>query len=154
MRALVIAGAVTIVVAAVISQARSAGAQPGQVLEGSWMTDVTNLETGARQITLYTFMSDGTLISSNKDHPVRGPAHGAWVRTGDREFAVTFVRLRFDTDGNFIGTQKLRAQFTLHATLDEFTSQSQNEFFGVDGNFETSNMTTGLARRIKVEPLP
>lgn len=153
MRALVLVGAATLVVAGIVSQTRLAGAQPGQILEGSWISDVTNLETGARQITLWTFISDGTLISSNRDHPIRGPAHGAWVRTGDREFAVTFIRIRFDTDGNFIGTQKLRAQITLNEALDEFTSRTQNEFFDVDGNFETLNRTVGQAKRIRVEPL-
>lgn len=140
--------------AAVLLQTHLASAQPGQMLEGSWISDVTNVETGARQITFYTFISDGSLLSSNRDHPTRGPGHGAWVRTGDREFATTFVRLRFGTEGNFIGTQKARAQITLNEALDEFTSRTQSDFFDVAGSFESSNRTTGSAKRIKVEPLP
>jgi hypothetical protein len=143
-----------LVLLGVATHARLAIAQPGQMLEGSWIADVTNQATGTRQITLYTFMSDGTLISSNRDHPTRGPGHGAWVRTGDREFAITFVRIRFEADGSFIGTQKLRGQVTLSEELNAFTSRSMNEFYDVDGNLTDTNQTTTRATRIRVEPLP
>lgn len=143
-----------LVLLGVAAHTRLAVAQPGQMLEGSWIADVTNQATGARQITLYTFMSDGTLISSNRDHPTRGPGHGAWIRTGDREFAITFVRIRFDADGSFIGTQKLRGQVTLSEELDAFTSRSMNEFYDIDGNLTDTNQTTTRATRIRVEPLP
>jgi len=143
-----------LVLLVIAAHTRLAVAQPGQMLEGSWIADVTNQATGARQITLYTFMSNGTLISSNRDHPTRGPGHGAWIRTGDREFAIIFVRIRFDADGSFIGTQKLRGQVTLSEELDAFTSRSMNEFYDVDGNLVDTNQTTTRATRIKVEPLP
>ena len=144
----------TVCLAVLFTRPGGAAAQPGQILEGSWLDDVTNAETGARQITFYTFTSDGGLISSNRDHPTRGPAHGAWIRTGDRQFAITFVRLRFATDGTFIGMQKLRGTITLNESLDEFDSVARNEFYDVDGTFMNANSTSSHAKRIKVEPLP
>ena len=132
----------------------AAGAQAGRSLEGSWITDVTVAETGERVVGLFTYTGDGGMVSTNTTHPRWGPAHGAWVRTGEREFAITFQRLRFESDGTFIGTHKVRGRLTLNDALDEYSSQSLSEQFDRDGNLVSSGPTTGQAKRIKVEPMP
>ena len=133
----------------------AAGAQAGRSLEGSWITDVTVAETGERVVGLFTYTGDGGMVSTNTTHPRWGPAHGAWVRTGDREFAITFQRLRFDSDGTFVGTHKVRGTITLNEAADEYTlAPSLSELFDVEGNLVSSRPQTGEAKRIKVEPMP
>lgn len=147
--------AVAILLAAIVVQSRAASAQLVPILEGSWVSDVRPEDPAQpRNITFWTFTGDGSLISSNRDHPTRGPAHGTWIRTGDHEFAVTFLRLIFDDQGTFAGTQKLRGQITVNQNTDEFTSRSMSEIFDAQGNLLRTGATIGTAQRIKVEPLP
>ena len=65
----------------------------GQHLEGAWIDATQNL--------LVTFSTDGSVFSSSPTGAV-GPqgaqlltaGHGSWIRTGDREFAVTTLNFK------------------------------------------------------------
>jgi hypothetical protein len=74
-----------------------AGAPEGHELVGTWIQEV--ILPDRRIVNYTTFFSDGTLVGTNSDHLTRSPFHGVWVRTGDRQFAVTQFRLVFDTLG-------------------------------------------------------
>lgn len=141
--------------AGIAGRSPAAAAQGGRSLEGSWIIDVTVADTGERVVGLFTYTSDGGMVSTNTTHPRWGPAHGAWARTGDREFAIMFQRLRFDGEGTFVGTHKVRGTITLNEALDEYTlAPSLSELFDVEGNLVSSRPQTGQAKRMKVEPMP
>jgi hypothetical protein len=114
---LLTAGLLAILVPVVGTRASLAGASAqGQVMEGSWMI-TTTWPDGRQTSGLSTYNPDGSYVITTSN-PQGKTGHGAWVRTGNREFATMWVGLRFDQAGTVIGTQKSRSQLTLNDTLD------------------------------------
>jgi hypothetical protein len=111
----------------------------GQQLNGTWTTTVTltdappNVESSFRA--LDTFLpGGGLLVSSSVGNPaLRSLAHGEWVRTGNREFASTFVWFRFDATGAFLGTQQVRRTINLAQNLHSFQSTDVIEVIAPTG---------------------
>jgi len=150
-------------------------AQPGQRTSqgpvGSWVAIVTIAGSGAPPPfqALRTYADGGGYIetSSNSFTPQApdGPAHGAWVSTGAtvteadppgdraRTFAVTFLAQRFDSNGNLIGSIKVRESATLDKTGDAYTGSGKFEIRDLQGNPLASGVSTVQATRIRVEPL-
>jgi hypothetical protein len=133
----------------------AAASQAGQSLEGSWISTVSILGLQALRITTYN--SNGTLVTTAPSNApplessIGGTGHGSWVRTGDRQFATTWIGLRFDANGNFVGTAKLRGRIQVNEQGDESTGQTQSESFDRDGNLVATATSTGQAKRIVVE---
>jgi hypothetical protein len=125
----------------------------GQQLEGSWIVGAAGNPPGGPN-SLFTFTADGSLVGSTIAHPTQSPFYGAWVRTGDREFAFTHWRFRADASGTHLGSQKVRAQLTLNETATEFTGQGVTEIYDVDGNLVSTIPFANQGQRITVEPVP
>jgi hypothetical protein len=124
----------------------------GQGLEGSWML-ATTFADGRQTRGLATYDSNGSYVFSTSNFFLSN-GHGAWVRTGDRQFATTWVALRFDQTGAVIGTQRVRGQLTLGDTADSFSTRGQVELLDREGNIVGSDSNTSQGTRIRVEPLP
>ncbi len=111
----------------------------GQQLNGTWTTTVqlSDAPPGAPSAftALDTFLpGGGLLVSSSAANPaLRGLAHGAWVRTGNRQFASTFVWFRFDPTGQYIGTQRVRRTIQLAKSLKSFQSTDVIEVISPTG---------------------
>jgi hypothetical protein len=124
----------------------------GQHLEGAWIDATQNL--------LVTFTTSGGVISQSPATGV-GPqgvqlltgGHGSWIRTGDREFAVTTINFRGDTTGAFTGYAKPRWSVKLNDTLDELTGTYKTDIFDAAGNVVRSLTGQIQMKRIAVEPL-
>lgn len=129
----------------------NAASPPGQVLNGSWMSTVDR-EPLPPLVTLLTITSDGSMVQTNTSHPTEGPAHGAWIRTGERQFAIVLWRLIFDENGSFVRTQKISGTRNLNEALDELVGDSLVEEFDLQGNLVLTYTTLSSATRIKVEP--
>lgn len=140
-------------------------AEAGQRLEGSWQFAVAPPGGPAPQPRfLVSFTADGLAI---RTAPLRLPAppalgvstlligttHGEWLRTGDRQFAVTVVGIAFDEMGNFLATQRIRATITLGDTLDSFTAVSNAQYITPDGTVIDGGTVPVVGTRIAVEPL-
>jgi len=125
--------------------------QDGLTLDGSWLL-TTLLPTGARGAGLLTCTPDGGFVRSGDGHPLESPGHGAWERTGDREFNITYVALRFDADRNFIGSRKTNVRLTLDETLEAFTGQSSSTVYDREGNITGTGGVPLEGTRIRVEP--
>ena len=68
---------------------------------------------------LDTFGAGGGFVSSNNGPGAGGPAgQGNWVRTGDRQFALTQLRLGFDADNNFAGCLPIMGH-VMHLLINE-----------------------------------
>jgi hypothetical protein len=82
-------------------------------LSGTWTTAVTltDAPTGvpAQFDALDSFVRGGDLlVSSSVPNPdQRGLAHGTWRKTGTRTYVSSFVWFRFDSSGQFAGTQRV-----------------------------------------------
>ena len=131
-----------IVSAVTASGAFSAGVKTspvGQQLNGTWTTTVTltdappNVESSFRA--LDTFLpGGGLLVSSSAANPaLRSLAHGEWIRTGNRQFASTFVWFRFDATGSFVGTQRVTRTINLAQNLHSFQSTDTIEVIAPTG---------------------
>ena len=154
--AFVITSTVAILVTVTSTRSQHRSISPtGQHLEGSWMGTATINVPGQSPITqpfLTTYHPDGTMLLVLST-PLQSVATGEWVRTGDRQFAVTHVRFTFDENRRLTGTLKVRATLQLHESLDAYSGQSKTDTLDTNGNVVRSVEATLQAKRIGVEPL-
>jgi hypothetical protein len=103
---------------------------------------------------------DGGVVS-NACTANESPGYGQWVRTGNHEFAVTFVGLEYGVDEDTgavlgtstIGTYKVRANLNLGNYAQEFSGPFKTEIFDLNGNLQFTVDGTVTGKRIVVEPL-
>jgi hypothetical protein len=122
-----------------------------QGLEGTWVLGTPGV--GAPQRIHATFTGDGSAVVTTSLFPRQSPAQGVWERTGDREFAATFVHLRHDDGGRWIGLTKVRQAIRLSETLDEYHATTIAEDLDLDGNVVATRTPMITFRRMRVEPL-
>ena len=149
--ALAIAGVVVVLVTVILAQSSGSSIRiTGQHMEGTWVVTLTGSPTRILQ----TFHADGTMVVVTSNF-LQSVAVGEWVRTGDRQFDVTYIRHRWDTGGNLLGSLKTRTRLTLNETLDEWSGSVKADNFDLDGNFVSSlgGVGTLQAKRIGIEPL-
>jgi hypothetical protein len=140
-----------LLVTSVATHAQPAQSQP-QTLEGAWNITITT-----QGITLCTapaiFSREGTIIADPCFGSL-GVGYGGWVRTGNREFAGTFVGSVYDSaTGQIIGSYKVKSLGTLQPDGRAFTGVFKTETFDVNGNLLNTATGTVLGKRIAVEPL-
>jgi hypothetical protein len=130
----------------------------GQQLEGAWVIDLLGDPPAASARTSGLFGRDGTIFIQNTvpDFPgvrtIQGV--GEWVRTGDREFALTWVYIVVSTvDGSYFGTFKDRAKVSYSADGSQLTGQFTFEVTLADGSKPFSGTGKVQATRVRVEPL-
>ena len=136
------------------------GGNPNALL-GTWIVQVsidpTTVPLGSLLsfTALETYDSGGGFVASNNGPGAGGPAgHGNWVRTGDRQFALTQLRLGFDADNNFTGFNKIRSILTLNKKGDEFTENSQADIILPNGTVLPFHpVATVHGTRLAIEPL-
>ena len=104
-------------------------------LAGSWLITV-GAAPGPVFTALETFTDSGGSVETNNG-PGSGPlapAIGAWVRTGQRTFLATIWRQRFDQNGVFEGSTKVRRLITISETGLEFSGRDNVDLFDSAGN--------------------
>ena len=150
----IIIGAVAILGTVMVAQF-GARAVPGdgQHLEGTWVVSATVTGDPTVIRALITFSRNGEVIETPSTSVGISTGHGAWARTGNREFAITVVYLRRDEADLFNGTSKVRSVFKIDETLDAGAARFETEVFDVDGNLLETFNGTAKAKRIQVEPL-
>src|SRR6266508_1842861 len=102
----------------------SPGGSAAPELEGSWEVTV-NPDGGEPIVDLATFTSGGGIINSDPD-PNLSTGHGTWVRTGGREFGVTFIHF-LSSGGVALGRLKVRAIVQLDQQTDTFSGPFQTD---------------------------
>ena len=125
---------------------------------GSWIFTVTSTSGSPFPPfkALATFDQGGTLVETEQgdeapeqENILASPGHGAWTRTGSDDFAYNFLKLLYDTSGNFAGLVK-----------NHGTSQVEGDTLTGSGTFVATDPTgkvieTGTyashATRIQVE---
>ena len=133
---------------------QSSTAEPGGTtspeLEGSWRVMVTPIGAPIPPfLTFSTFGRGGTFLESTQ--PGQGPGHGAWQRTGARDFGVTFEKIVFGAGGTVAGTLKVREAIRLSASGDSYAGDGTAEVFDPSGQLVASFCAKTQARRITVE---
>ena len=126
-------------------------------IEGAWRTTVTirNCQTGAPITTfpgLQTFNEGGTLaeIATGGPPSSRTPGHGVWSREhGAQNYSFVFMFDRFNADGTYAGSQKVRGAVVLEASGDELTVVATTEIFNPAGQLIATGCSTATATRIE-----
>lgn len=126
-------------------------------IEGAWRTTVTirNCQTGAPITTfqgLQTFNKGGTLAETATGGPPssRTPGHGVWSREhGSQNYSFIFMYDRFNADGTYAGSQKVRGAVVLEASDDELTVVASTEIFNPAGQLIATGCSTATATRIE-----
>jgi hypothetical protein len=127
-----------------------------QRLTGSWDAEVAQ-DGFPPTRRLFTFTSDGAAVGTAvlQATPVGvqlfGAPHGAWIRTGDRQFIASFVALRQAINGDPAGSFKLRVTLTLNESGTEWDGEFLIEFFLPDGTPILAGQGTLHATRIPAE---
>jgi hypothetical protein len=78
-----------------------------------------------------------------------GPAYGQWVRTGDREFQLTFYAAMWNMEGVIGGFHRIQSTITLSESGDEYTAHTQADFF--DANWKTLLTNTGEVKGTRLK---
>jgi hypothetical protein len=104
---------------------------------------------------LDTFDAGGGFLASNNGPGSGDPAgQGNWVRIGERQFALTQLRLGFDADNHFTEINKIRSRLTLNKSRDEFTVSSQVDIILPNGTVLPFHpAATSHGTRVAIEPL-
>ena len=133
------------------------GEKQERSIEGAWRTTVTirNCQSGAPITTfqgLQTFNQGGTLAETATGGPPssRTPGHGVWSREpGAQNYSFVFMYDRFNADGTYAGSQKVRAAATVGASGDELTVVATTEIFNPAGQLIATGCSTATATRIE-----
>jgi hypothetical protein len=152
-----------------VSLAAAQDAQPQQssatsmaherTIQGVWRTTVTprNCQTGGAIATLpglFTFNQGGTMaeygIGPGASPALRSPGHGVWQREhGWQDYSFAFTYYRYDANGVFLGSQKIRATLELGAGGDAFASRSAIEFLDANGAVVGTGCATAVGTRFE-----
>jgi len=130
----------------------------GRTLAGTWVVNVSQPGFPPAQ-RHFTFNSDGGLVT-NDDLQV-GPnfvehftiAQGNWIRTGNRSVAATTVGQRFNLEGSFVGTFKVRMNLELNPLANEWSGTARVDIALPSGQVIFTSDAGFEATRLAVEPL-
>jgi hypothetical protein len=127
-------------------------------ITGSWQVNST--PDGAPPFRgLITFSEGGGMIASAQgDNLINAgslatPGHGAWSRTGNREFLFTFVQILYNADGEHDGMIRIRHTATMNKSGNAWTGQLTLEVFDPGDNLVFTGTGSGTATRIVPLPL-
>jgi hypothetical protein len=132
------------------SDQRGSSKAPG--VTGSWALEIKPSPGGGLPPELkglITFDEGGGCVETIILPPVT-PAHGAWLRTGRREFTFTVVHHLVDPAGNFVGTVKATSRATFVGE-DQFQAVFDGTLFDPAGNVVAPISGTERGTRILAE---
>ena len=159
--ALIPTAAILFLAAMPLAQSGEANMESSEArLQGSWLVTVTlGIPDGPPPFeVLQTYTSGGEVIGSQSCDPVWlwTPWHGAWTKTGRREFVLTAIAFCYDSTVEPAALYKiiLRETVVIGPDGDTYNSTSSvQEWFGPDGYHEApvdrGDTTHGV--RIKAE---
>jgi hypothetical protein len=99
------------------------------------------------------FTSDGGVVAPAVN-PLVSTGVGEWIRTGNREFAIEFVALRYASPtGPVAGSSKTKVALQLNENGDELHGRFKTENFDLSGNLISTVTGTVDGKRIQIEPL-
>jgi hypothetical protein len=131
---------------------------------GVWVNKIVAKDAPITLIAISLYSPDGSFVNhgiekipSMPEIPVvgtvMGPGIGQWVRTGDKEYHMTFYAV-LSKDGVATGFYHAEATFILSDSGDEYTGESKSEF--LDLNWKAVGGREGkiTAKRLKTPEKP
>ena len=139
----------------VFGQENKTNGQQSSALVGVWRNTITlrNCQTGNQIATfqgLLTFHEGGTMSEFGGINPVlRSPGHGVWQASNPFHPTFAFTHLRFNADGTFAGTQRIRSTVSLGLDGNAFQSTATAEVLDVNDMVVGMVCVTTTARRFE-----
>ena len=128
---------------------------PDRTIVGVWRNTITlrNCQTGNQIATfqgLLTFHEGGTMSEFGGINPVlRSPGHGVWQASNPFHPTFAFTFLRFNADGTFAGTQRVRSTVSLGLDGNAFQSTGMAEVLDVNDNVVGMSCAATMATRFQ-----
>jgi len=151
--AILIAGAVTLIAVTGARTNAKTARDDGQHLEGSWLVAATVTDDPTLIRALLTCTPNGEVVETPSVPLAVSTGHGGWIRTGNREFAITVMYLHRNEQGELVGTSRVRSVFKVNEALTQGGGRFQTEVFDLEGKMTGSFQGTAQATRIEVAPL-
>jgi hypothetical protein len=139
----------------VFGQENKTNGQQSSALVGVWRNTITlrNCQTGNQIATfqgLLTFHEGGTMSEFGGLNPVlRSPGHGVWQASNPFHPTFAFTFLRFNADGTFAGTQRVRSTVSLGLDGNAFQSTGMAEVLDVNDNVVGMSCAATMATRFQ-----
>ena len=139
----------------VFGQENKTNGQQSSALVGVWRNTITlrNCQTGNQIATfqgLLTFHEGGTMSEFGGINPVlRSPGHGVWQASNPFHPTFAFTFLRFNADGTYAGTQRVRSTVSLGLDGNAFQSTGMAEVLDVNDNVVGVSCAATMATRFQ-----
>jgi hypothetical protein len=134
-----------------------------QAVVGSWYITVTSDTFPVPFRAMVTFCEGGGVVGSAQGDvllqappgvpPVATAAHGAWLRTSNREFLFTFRQIFYNADGSYAGGAKIRNAGTLDAFANSMSGQLVVQYYDAGDQVVFTGTGSFTASRIAAETL-
>lgn len=134
-----------------------------QAIVGSWYMTVTSDTSPIPFRAMVTFCEGGGVVASAQGDillqappgvpPVATAAHGAWLRTSNREFLFTFRQIFYNADGSYAGGAKIRNAGLLNAFANNMSGQLIVQYYDSDDQVVFTGTGSFTASRIVAEAL-
>ena len=157
--AILVAVALTIVVAAGVAITPAGTASNGQSasgLVGTW-TQTVNLPAPLPPLqSLQVFNRGGTAVETSNEPPgTRSPMFSTWKHMGGRLYAATGVHFIFNpATGEFQGTRKINRTIELAPDGQSYDTVASVTTFDPSGNVVATFTARAAAERMQLEPIP
>jgi len=126
----------------------------GERLEGVFLVNVTPDAGGPPPSMLIRMFTPNGGVVGPQASVFGGIVCGEWVRTGDRQFAITLASFNYMPAGPVSGTVKTVGSVTLNNEGNELTGRFRVQSFDLTGNLLTSFTASVAGKRIQVEQFP
>jgi hypothetical protein len=123
-------------------------------LIGTWTATAVRPAPLPPVTSLQMYAPRGVFVESGNDALTRSPQYGVWERIGGRTYAATGVFHRFNTQGDYIGSQKISRTIELAPDGETFAAVARVTVLDADGNTLASVLVRGTAARMHVERIP
>jgi hypothetical protein len=146
-----------------------AHAEDEEKVVGSWVGTAISTTVPLPPLkTLMTFTREGAVLEARRLYVANSPlgpllatpAHGEWIRTGNREFAATILLIYQGAEnhptspGEVLAQEKVRFKLTLDRGGNQLSGVLLVEIRDVQDNLVFAGPGTYEGTRIEVEPLP
>lgn len=134
-----------------------------QAIVGSWYLTVTSETSPLPFRAMVTLGEGGGVVASAQGDillqappgvpPLATAAHGAWLRTSNREFLFTFRQIFYNSDGSYAGGAKIRNAGTLDAFANHMSGQLIVQYYDAGDQVVFTGTGSFTASRIVAESL-
>ena len=103
-------------------------------IDGVWQTSITVPEGSPFCAPAPALATRDGLVFAESCYASEGAGYGIWVRTGNREYSITFTGNSFGADGTVTAKYKVRASVALAPDGNSFSGTYKTDIFDLAGN--------------------